>query len=91
MLIMHQASREQVEALFDTFAETRIEIHDQVEWSVPEWLATMWETARSDMKILPKPKLPPEVICRVCNHRHRALVCPICKTPTPHIAVMKGK
>lgn len=30
------------------------------------------------------------VTCRQCEAKHGATVCPICKVPTPHFAVIKG-
>ena len=34
--------------------------------------------------------MPPLITCRQCRTQHRATVCPICKTATPHFAVLKG-
>ncbi len=31
------------------------------------------------------------VTCRKCSLKHGATVCPTCKVPTPHFAVVKGK
>ena len=33
---------------------------------------------------------PPQVQCRACGHKHYALICHVCKEPTPHLAVLKG-
>lgn len=38
-----------------------------------------------------QPNLPPLITCRKCGHKHRALVCHICKVPTPHFVVLKGR
>lgn len=45
--LIHQASREQVEALMPIFAEaTQVYEGGTVEWLVPEWIELMWQTAR---------------------------------------------
>jgi len=35
------------------------------------------------------PRKPPQITCRQCGYRHYAVICHICKTPTPHFAVIR--
>lgn len=34
-------------------------------------------------------KLPPLITCHQCRHKHRALICHICKVPAPQFVVLK--
>ncbi len=38
-----------------------------------------------------RPPQVPQVKCRECGAVHCATVCPTCKEPTPHLAVLKGR
>lgn len=34
---------------------------------------------------------PEQITCRECGTHHRAIVCPICKSATPSLVVIRGR